>query len=52
MADVNIGEVAATVWEKKFGTSPTDNIFNSRAFFYSMGKDDFKEEADGGRVFE
>ena len=52
MADVNIGEVAATVWEKKFGTSPTDNIFNSRAFFYSMGKDGFKEEADGGRVFE
>lgn len=52
MADPNIGEVAATVWEKKFGTSPTDNIFNSRAFFYSMGKNGFKEEADGGRVFE
>lgn len=52
MPDPNIGEVAATVWEKKFGDSPTDNIFQSRAFFYSMGKDGFKEEADGGRVFE
>lgn len=52
MGDVNIGEVAATVWEKRFGKKPTDNIFNSRAFFFSMGKDGFKEEADGGRVFE
>lgn len=52
MADVNIGEVAASVWEKKFGKAPTDNIFNSRAFFYSMGEDGFKEEADGGRLFE
>jgi len=52
MPDPNIGEVASTVWEKKFGTKPTDNIFTSRAFFFSMGKDGFKEEADGGRVFE
>ena len=52
MADVNIGEVAASVWEKRFGTKPTDNIFTSRAFFFSMGKNGFKEEADGGRVFE
>ncbi len=40
------------MWEKVFGDSPTDNIFLSRAFFFSMGKDGFKEEADGGRVFE
>lgn len=52
MADPNIGELSATVWEKKFGTRPTDNIFLSRAFFFSMGKDGFREEADGGRVFE
>jgi len=52
MADVNLGEVASTVWEKRIGKKPTDNIFTSRAFFYSMGKDGFKEEADGGRVFE
>lgn len=52
MADVNLGEVAASVWEHKFGTKPTDNIFNSCAFFYSMGEDGFKEEADGGRLFE
>lgn len=52
MADVNLGEVAATVWEKRIGKKPTDNIFNSRAFFYSMGDNGFKESADGGRVFE
>ena len=52
MADPNLGEIAATVWEKRFGKKPTDNIFNSRAFFFSMGKDGFKESADGGRVFE
>jgi hypothetical protein len=52
MADPNVGEITATVWEKKFGSKPTDNIFLSRAFFFSMGKDGFREEADGGRQFE
>lgn len=52
MTDVNLGEVGASTWEKRFGKKPTDNIFNSRAFFFSMGADGFKEEADGGRVFE
>lgn len=52
MVDVNIGEVAATVWERKFGGKPTDNIFNSRAFFFSLGEDGFRQEANGGRVFE
>lgn len=52
MPDPNLGEVAATVFEKKFGTKPSDVIFTSRAFFFSLGKNGFKEEADGGRVFE
>lgn len=52
MPDVNIGELSATVWERKFGTKPTDQIFTSRAFFFSMGEDGFREEANGGRVFE
>lgn len=52
MATPQLGQVTATVWEKKIGKKPTDNIFNSRAFFFSLNKDGFKEEADGGRVFE
>lgn len=52
MADVNIGELVASTLEKRFGGKPTDNIFTSRAFFYSMGKNGFKESADGGRLFE
>ena len=52
MPDPNLGEVAATVFEQKFGNKPADVIFNSRAFFYSLAKNGFKEEADGGRVFE
>lgn len=40
------------MFEKKFGDKPTNNIFNSRAFFYSLGENGFKQEADGGRVFE
>ena len=52
MPDPNLGEAAATVFERKFGDKPRDAIFTSRAFFYSLGKNGFKEEADGGRVFE
>jgi len=52
MADLNIGEVAASVWENKIGKKPTDNIFTSRALFYFFGEHGFKEEADGGRLFE
>jgi hypothetical protein len=36
IADPNLGEVAATVWEQKFGKKPTDNIFNSRALFFLL----------------
>ena len=52
MADANIGEVAATVWEQKFGTKPADNIFNSRALFYFLNEGGFKEEGAGGRLIE
>ncbi|MPZ20140.1 MAG: phage major capsid protein [Luteitalea sp.] len=52
MADVNLGQVAATVWEKVIGTKPNDNIFTSFALFKALGKDGFKESAAGGRLFE
>lgn len=52
MADPAIGEVAASVFEKKFGKKPTDVIFNSRAAFFFLGKDGFKEKAGGGRLYE
>ncbi|HEY3220329.1 MAG TPA: phage major capsid protein [Gemmatimonadales bacterium] len=52
MADPAIGQVAASVWEAKIGKKPTDNIFNSRALFYAMGSDGFKEDVSGGRLFE
>ena len=59
MADPNIGQVAATVFEKRFGGKPRDVIFNSRAFFFSLAGmpgttrgGGFREVADGGRVFE
>jgi len=47
-----LGEVAASVWEQKIGTKPQDNIFESHALFHFLGKDGFKEEADGGRLIE
>jgi hypothetical protein len=52
MPDPNLGEVVASVSERVMGTKPTDNIFNSRAFFFSMGADGFKETAAAGRLFE
>lgn len=52
MADPNLGQPASSFWEARMGKKPTDNIFTSRAFFLSMGKDGFKEESGGGRVFE
>ena len=36
MADPNQGQIIATVWENQIGNKPNDNIFNSRAFFYSL----------------
>ncbi len=52
MADPNIGQLSASVWEAKIGTKPTDNIFTSRALFYALGKKGFKEQSDGGRLIE
>ena len=52
MADPNIGQNAAAVWERVIGTSPSDNIFTSRALFLGLGKRGFKESADGGRLIE
>lgn len=51
-ADPNLGQIAATAWESIVGDGPTDNIFNSRAFFFSLNKNGFKTETQGGRVFE
>jgi hypothetical protein len=52
MADVNLGQVAATVWERKFGKKPSDAVFNSRALFHLLGEKGFKQSAGGGRLFE
>lgn len=52
MADPYIGELAASVWDKKIGGKPNDVIFNSRALFYLLKDDGFRESADGGKTFE
>ena len=52
MADVNLGQVTASVWEKVIGKKPSDNIFTSRALFYFLGEKGFKESSDGGRLIE
>jgi hypothetical protein len=63
MPDPNLGQITATVWESVIGKSPNDNIFNSRAFFFSLaggGASGLKkgagfegrEASAGGRVFD
>jgi len=52
MADPYIGELAASVWDKKIGSKPNDVIFNSRALFYLLKDGGFQESADGGKTFE
>jgi hypothetical protein len=63
MPDPNVGHETATVWEALLTDSPTDNIWNSRAFFYSLaggGQRGLKqgegfagrESSAGGRLFE
>lgn len=52
MADPNLGQVAASVWENVIGKKPNDNVFTSRALFYFLGEKGFKEEAGGGRLIE
>ncbi|KKN52703.1 hypothetical protein LCGC14_0609840 [marine sediment metagenome] len=52
MPTPNLGEATATVWENRFGGKPRDVIHNSRAFFFSLAANGFKQIADGGRLFE
>jgi len=64
MPDPNLGQEVATVWESVMNPDgPTDNIFNSRAFFFSLaggGQKGLKsgtgfqgkQSSAGGRVFE
>ena len=52
MADPNQGQTIATLWEAVVGQKPTNNIFNSRALFYALGDEGFKEQVPGGRLFE
>lgn len=52
MADPNVGELAATVWEQRVGDKPNDNIFNSFALFNALGEMGMTARADGGRLFE
>lgn len=63
MADPNLGQITATAWEQVIGKDPNDNVFNSRAFFFSLagGGDsglkkgagfEGRDAAAGGRVFD
>ncbi len=52
MADPNVGQLVASVWEGVVGKKPTDNIYGSRALFFALGEQGFKEELDGGRLIE
>jgi hypothetical protein len=52
MADPNIGERVASTYEKVYPKKPQDNVFNSRALFYALGDNGFKQSASGGRLFE
>ena len=62
MADPNVGQVTASVFEAMVGKGkPTNNVFNSRALLYALADPDgkgrarytgYKEEVNGGRLFE
>jgi len=63
MPDPDLGQVTATVWENVIGKEPNDNVWNSRAFFFSLaggGNPGLKkgvgfegrDAANGGRVFD
>jgi hypothetical protein len=51
MPDPNLGQLAASVYEAKFGTKPADNIFTSQWLINRLSKT-AKEESDGGRLIE
>jgi hypothetical protein len=52
MPEPNQGQLIASAWEKVIGKEPNDNIFTSRALFYALGEEGFKQEVDGGRLIE
>lgn len=52
MADPNLGQEVAAQYEHVYPQKPTDNIFNSRALWFALGDKGFKQNAEGGRVFE
>lgn len=63
MPDPNLGQIISTVWEGQVGNKPNDNIFNSRAFFYSLAGGgpkglkggvgyEGRESLAGGRTFD
>lgn len=52
MADPNLGQVTATVWNNKLNKKPSDAIFTSRALFFLLGESGFKQKASGGTNFE
>lgn len=50
--DPNIGQATAATYERVYPKKPTDNIFNSRALWFALGEEGFKQSAPGGRLFE
>lgn len=52
MADVNIGQVAATAWEYLVSDGPTDNIMTSQNLLTLFTKGGHQVKATGGRIFE
>jgi hypothetical protein len=52
MADVNIGQVAASAWESIWTDGPVDNIFTSQALLYLFKDGGYQEDVSGGRLFE
>lgn len=52
MADPNLGQVAASVWDNVIGKKPSNAIFTSRALFYLLTEKGFKQKSGGGKTFE
>lgn len=52
MADPNLGQVIATVYEKTYKNEPDDNVFLSRATLFALGEKGFKKDLGGGRLIE
>lgn len=52
MPTPSLGQVTATVFEKKVGTKPTDNVFLSQALLYLLKEGNGFRSLDGGRLIE